>query len=964
MSKNPARNYEIEWILKKLGITDTQVSTAVASAIAAIPAADATGAVYGDVVGALLGPLLVAGIHGSEIAPPALVADVDAYAPAGGTDALYWNLDLAGFAVDGIAAPEKLGEVHVLRAVTAGPLHHDNAATPEDGILCPGDVDLNLDVDTAVVIAYLGTPNRWQVISVRGAPGTDGQDGLPGLDGNKGDRGDRGGDGQDGLPGLDGMSVRGAPGTDGRDGLDGLDGNRGPIGMIAEQDHGTVGAAESINFNGDKDIHRLVLGANCTLSPTGLPASPVPSLVWIILTQPAAGGPYTVAWWAGINWKAGVAPTLSTAANSFDLIGMLYDSINGTYTGFVVGTVTGPQGPDGPPGMDGLPMPGPRGNPGDPGIDGLDGMGSRGVPGVDGQMGLDGLDGNGNGGSSLTVKDVTGAVSGVVTEIDVPAGALSITGRTATLRQVPVGFIGARCESASSQTITSGAFAALTFSAAEETTDTDGFHEGVTNPTRFTVPAGCAGRYLVGGSVTLSSSAANQRTIAVKKNGATYYGVNGFDPGTTVTEQYGSTAAMLELNAGDYIEIVVRQDSGGNLSTPAQLYAKQAWLYKLDAGRVGSGVGARAKRGSATAITTATWTVVPFDAEDHDTDGFHSTSVNTSRMTVPPGMGGLYLVAATTPWDNSASGSRYIAITLNGALRSQLQQLGQNASGQDRAVTDVIKLAAGDYVEISVYQDSGGNLNVQSGAWFTLTRLDQGAFGSLASAKQSLTGGNQTTASAVFVDVTNASQTIVTGARRCLVTASIFNSNNGQYNANYFDIEIDGARVGGADGIAGLTEPSALGGLSQTTIAFTTDVLAAGSHTFKLKVRVSGGTGTIAQAAGQQLNWAVQELPDAGSAAAPAVISQVVRGRVNSDGTVAAGTGFTSVKNSTGNYTVTFTTPFSQAPIVVASSFGFPGAIAEAYVNAVAAGSMDVLTGQPGTSFRDSAFMFIAMSVA
>lgn len=170
-AKNPNRNYAIEWILRRLGLSNAEVAAVVASGIAAIPPTDATGAVFGDVTGGLLGPLLVGGIHGSEIAPPALAADTDAYAPSGGEDALYWNLDLAGHALDGVAAPDQVGEVHVWRAVTAGTLHHDSAGTPEDGILCPGDVDLALDVDMAVVAVYLGTPNRWQIVGGGGGGG-------------------------------------------------------------------------------------------------------------------------------------------------------------------------------------------------------------------------------------------------------------------------------------------------------------------------------------------------------------------------------------------------------------------------------------------------------------------------------------------------------------------------------------------------------------------------------------------------------------------------------------------------------------------------------------------------------------------------------------------------------------------------------------------------------------------------
>lgn len=47
--------------------------------------------------------------------------------------------------------------------------------------------------------------------------------------------------------------------------------------------------------------------------------------------------------------------------------------------------------------------------------------------------------------------------------------------------------------------------------------------------------------------------------------------------------------------------------------------------------------------------------VVAFDAEVFDTDAFHSTSVNTSRITIPTGLDGYYFVIAEVISDADAS---------------------------------------------------------------------------------------------------------------------------------------------------------------------------------------------------------------------------------------------------------------------------------------------------------------------
>lgn len=55
-------------------------------------------------------------------------------------------------------------------------------------------------------------------------------------------------------------------------------------------------------------------------------------------------------------------------------------------------------------------------------------------------------------------------------------------------------------------------------------------------------------------------------------------------------------------------------------------------------------------------------------------------------------------------------------------------------------------------------------------------------------------------------------------------------------------------------------------------------------------------------------------------AAEPAL--RMIRGRVNSNGTLAQGSGFTCAKTATGRYTITFSTAFSAEPIVVITSMG------------------------------------------
>lgn len=115
-----------------------------------------------------------------------------------------------------------------------------------------------------------------------------------------------------------------------------------------------------------------------------------------------------------------------------------------------------------------------------------------------------------------------------------------------------------------------------------------------------------------------------------------------------------------------------------------------------------------------TGITDATWMPVLLPVEVYDTDGFHSTSSNTGRMTVPTGLAGRYLCIATVAWDSSTAGTGRackIAVNGSGAYGESLHTCASPYLGAYIRQTSIVEvdLAVGDYVEAMVYQDSGGS---------------------------------------------------------------------------------------------------------------------------------------------------------------------------------------------------------------------------------------------------------------
>jgi hypothetical protein len=110
-------------------------------------------------------------------------------------------------------------------------------------------------------------------------------------------------------------------------------------------------------------------------------------------------------------------------------------------------------------------------------------------------------------------------------------------------------------------------------------------------------------------------------------------------------------------------------------------------------------------------IANTTVTTVPFAGENFDSDNFHSTSVNNSRITIPTGKGGKYLVVAQGYFVANSTGFRQTRILKNGTA---VQISVDAATSQDAQnnISYILSLAAGDYIEMAVYQNSGGALTL------------------------------------------------------------------------------------------------------------------------------------------------------------------------------------------------------------------------------------------------------------
>jgi hypothetical protein len=125
-------------------------------------------------------------------------------------------------------------------------------------------------------------------------------------------------------------------------------------------------------------------------------------------------------------------------------------------------------------------------------------------------------------------------------------------------------------------------------------------------------------------------------------------------------------------------------------------------------------VGCFLTKSVAQSTANGTLTAITFDVEELDTDAFHSTSTNTSRITIPTGKDGKYLIIGQVTFAGNTTGARYFKIIKNGSGDGHDIEIPtssvSNANGF--AQQDILSLVAGDYLEIAAGQASGGSLNV------------------------------------------------------------------------------------------------------------------------------------------------------------------------------------------------------------------------------------------------------------
>lgn len=167
-------------------------------------------------------------------------------------------------------------------------------------------------------------------------------------------------------------------------------------------------------------------------------------------------------------------------------------------------------------------------------------------------------------------------------------------------------------------------------------------------------------------------------------------------------------------------------EATGTRDATTYLAGDGSWGTPAGSGGGGGGGAFRGVKASingspAATAGVSTHTPIPLDTEAYDTDSLHSTTTNNSRVTIPTGLGGKWHVDVAARFDAVASAGVFqVSIAKNGVytgggewtnnpevLNEAIYMPGGTGKPVTLSASSDVMLAAGDYIELVVFQDSG-----------------------------------------------------------------------------------------------------------------------------------------------------------------------------------------------------------------------------------------------------------------
>jgi hypothetical protein len=162
--------------------------------------------------------------------------------------------------------------------------------------------------------------------------------------------------------------------------------------------------------------------------------------------------------------------------------------------------------------------------------------------------------------------------------------------------------------------------------------------------------------------------------------------------------------------------------STGNSISAAQWNADMVDNIKWLAGDTSGKPSCRLYNSALQVIPNNTATAITFDSEAWDKGGLHSTVSQTSRITIPTGAGGVWDIGGCVEFAANAAGYRAAYILMNGTtiLVNSLVPANSGSATTVLNPNTTHLINAGSFLELIVVQTSGGNLDANRTASYSV----------------------------------------------------------------------------------------------------------------------------------------------------------------------------------------------------------------------------------------------------
>lgn len=179
-------------------------------------------------------------------------------------------------------------------------------------------------------------------------------------------------------------------------------------------------------------------------------------------------------------------------------------------------------------------------------------------------------------------------------------------------------------------------------------------------------------------------------------------------PDNTNQERTWIVSTDYYLEAGDDVRLRVFTEDDITFATGTSRTYLQ--IGKLEPPSNFSGV--RLYRDSTQTINNATGTAVQWTDEKYDTDDYFTSGASTTRVDYTTA--GYYNITAQVEWEQNNTGYRWVYLLLNGTdIIAESTDVPAPSSDQAILVSTDWLMAEDDYVELWVWQNSGGNTTIR-----------------------------------------------------------------------------------------------------------------------------------------------------------------------------------------------------------------------------------------------------------